>query len=72
MFDKRWRVYHEKLREQFTTKIIEVQTVKSETVINWQGFDSLDISKAKRLALARHIVKLHNENLNRQANMRRL
>ncbi len=72
MIDKRWKVYAAGLKPEFPTKIIEIHTVEGETVIPWAGFDNDGHrSYAMRLRIARLIVRLHNEDLNRQANLRR-
>lgn len=57
---KRWRVYNQRLRSQFQGRIIEIQTICGETVVNWQGFDALDLSKTERMDIARAIVRGHN------------
>lgn len=58
-----WKVYQNKLRPQFSTEIIEIQTVGGETVINWQGFDDSDIPKMTLRKIADHVVTLHNASL---------
>lgn len=72
MINQRWRVYNEKLRDDFPDKIIEVQTVSGQTVIPWSGFDDSSISKTTRLVIARRIVRLHNAELNRDINSGRM
>jgi hypothetical protein len=69
ILDKHWRVYHAPLRPGMN-KIIEVNCKDGEPVIPWPGFDAMYISKTARLALARYIVRLHNEELNRTVNAR--
>ena len=68
LMDSLWRVYHERLRPHLDGRIIEVQTTDGRTVIPWTGFDDSNISKTVRLGIARRIVRLHNEQLNRDAN----
>jgi len=70
--DQYWRVYRGILRPApFDTPIIEIQTKSGRCiVIPWTGFDAMPCSKTEKLAIARHIVRLHNEELNRQNNAR--
>lgn len=66
--DQRWKAYQGPLRKGFG-KIIEIQLKSSgRAVVAWGGFDDSAISATERLAIARRIVRLHNEDLNRQAN----
>ena len=66
--DQLWRVHQGSLRAGFG-KVIEIQLKSSgNAVIPWGGFDDCSISATERLAIARRIVRLHNEDLNRQAN----
>jgi len=59
---ERWGVYSGKLRPQFPTRIVEIGTVISGTVvIPWPGFDGDTLPN--RVAVAQHIVKLHNQSL---------
>ena len=58
---ERWGVYHGKLRPQFPTKIVEIGTVSGTVIIPWTGFDGGVLPN--RLAVARHIVRLHNLSL---------
>ncbi len=63
IFDRRWKVYHQKLRPQFSNVVIEIQTVGGQSVIPWHGFDDCDLPKMTRLKIAQHIVELHNRSL---------
>ena len=61
MIDQHWKVYSNRLRPNFGSRIVEIQTLRGETVIPWTAFDLLP--HTKKLTLARHIVKVHNESL---------
>lgn len=61
MIDKPWKVYSNRLRPNFGSLIVEIITADGKTVVPWAGFDP--ISPTRRLAIARHIVKVHNESL---------
>lgn len=66
--DQRWKVYQGQLRKGLG-RVIEIQLKENgSAVIPWIGFDDCSISATERLAIARRIVRLHNEDLNRQAN----
>jgi hypothetical protein len=65
--DVYWKIWRGALRPgQFDAQIMEIQTkATSETVIPWSAFDT-GRSLTQNLAIARRIVRLHNEDLNRQ------
>lgn len=66
--DQRWKVYQGQLCKGLG-RVIEIQLKENgSAVIPWIGFDDCSISATERLAIARRIVRLHNEDLNRQAN----
>lgn len=51
-----WKVYHAKLRPQFSGRIIEVQDDHGKPVVTWSGFDNYDRLKKTHLANARLIA----------------
>jgi hypothetical protein len=53
-----WKVYHRKLRPQFSAVITEIQDRNGEAVIRWTGFDGME--KKKALAIAKLIVNAVN------------
>jgi hypothetical protein len=57
---KPWRVYSGKLRPQFPVKVIEIHDADGNEVIKWPGFDGLNMSHTRKLAIARLIVKAVN------------
>jgi hypothetical protein len=59
-FRKPWYVYADKLRPQFSTRIVEIQDANGDTVINWGGFDTSEISYKARVKLAQRIVDAIN------------
>lgn len=61
MIDKPWKVYSNRLRIGIGSRIVEIQTADGKPVIPWAGFDAAP--HTRRLALARHIVKVHNKSL---------
>ena len=61
IFDRKWKVYHAKLRQQFSAVVIEIQTIEGQKVIDWGGFDDSSIPKMTRLKIAQHVVALHNK-----------
>jgi len=65
-----WKIWRGSLRPGIIdTRIMEIQTKEGQTVIPWSGFDDCSISMTERLAIARAIVRDHNGELNRLANM---
>lgn len=61
MIEHPWKVYSSRLRPDFGGHVVEIQTADGRPVIPWAGFDPM--SPTRRLAMARHIVKVHNEAL---------
>lgn len=55
-----WRHYRDKLREQFSTRINEVQCGDEVPVVGWQGFDDSARSEKKHAANAAWIAFIHN------------
>lgn len=52
-----WKATHEKLRPQYSLKIMEVVGAPGEpAVLPWKAFDSADRTKAERLANSRYIA----------------
>lgn len=48
-----WKVYHAKLRPQFSTKIIEIQDDHGNAIVAWSGFDAVNRTVKKKMANAR-------------------
>jgi len=67
--DVYWKIWRGALRPgMFDKQVMEIQTkATGETVIHWVAFDT-GRSMTQNLAIARRIVRLHNEDLNRQRN----
>lgn len=52
-----WKVYHAKLRPQFSTVVIEVQPrAGGRPIVAWSGFDNGHVTKKRHLANARLIA----------------
>jgi hypothetical protein len=68
--DQYWKIWRGSLRPAISSvQAMEIQTKTSGiTVIPWSAFDDSARSITERLAIARRIVRLHNEDLNRQRN----
>lgn len=68
--DQYWKIWRGELRPGLIdTQVMEIQTkTTGRTVIPWAAFDDSARSRTEHLAIARRIVRLHNEELNRQNN----
>jgi hypothetical protein len=50
-----WRHYHGKLRPQFPNLIHEIQDGNGNAIVQWTGFDGLDLPK-KQVAANAHLI----------------
>lgn len=51
-----WRLYNERLRQQFPGRIIEVQCDGDSPVVQWTGFDNSHVPKKQHRANAAFIA----------------
>lgn len=55
-----WRLYDEKLRPEFPTRVMEIQQANGVAVIPWPGFDSPSKTRAQRRNNAMAIIAAVN------------
>ena len=57
-----WKVVSGPLRPPpYNVKVIEIRAADGEVVIPWGGFDQMKVSDAKKMKLARLIVRAVNK-----------